>query len=194
MTIFGAVRAAGLFTLGTLFLGTSGSAASPLGLYDGNGVLLGTYIASEPQDIEFATSRGYIADVQVNDDERSQPNGTIGGRLDSAFTWNSTDCSGPALTADPVAGRLAWIDTPKRALGYVSIDAVGVTLAAGTTVSGYPSGSSQCVTRTLSRGGTFLPVLPNDPAVTGVSGSVVTLPLKIAFIDRVFFDGFEHLS
>jgi len=42
--------------------------------------------------------------------------------------------------------------------------------------------SSLCVTRTLSRSTTFLPVLPNDPTVTGICGGGVALLIKIAFM------------
>lgn len=126
MNTSGALRAAGLFTLGALLLSNSIAAAPPLGVYDGNGVLIGTYLASDGQMIEFATPKGYVARVRVDTEASSEPNGTINGILDSAFTWNSTNCTGAPLSDNPVAGRITHIDTPQPQLGYVAVDAAAV--------------------------------------------------------------------
>jgi hypothetical protein len=185
-----------LFALGTLSLSNSVAAAPPLGVYDGNGVLLGTYEGDGGMTIRFATSTGYIAAVMVDDELGDTPSGTIEGVSASADTYNSSDCSGPILSEVPVTGRLVWIhdNSPVEPLGYVAADAAPVVIAAGATVSGYQWGSNQCVARSLSRTTTFVPALMNNPNVTGINGGIVALPIKVAFIDRVFLSGFERLS
>lgn len=182
------------FVLAASIVSAVPAGAAPLGVYDGNGVLLGTYLGSAVQSVEFATPTGYIARVRVDDEASSEPNGTIQGLFVPADTYDSANCSGPALTPDAVAGRLVRMEGSQEQLGYVPRDAAPVLMHAGAVISGHQSGGGQCVTRTLSRDTTFLPAYPNDPQVTGIQAGVVPLPIKIAFIDGVFADGFERAA
>jgi len=182
------------FALTASLVAASSATAAPLGVYDGSGALLGTYVGSASQSVEFVTPKGYVARVRVDGEASSEPIGTIQGVLDSAYTYNSPNCSGPALTSDPVAGRLVSISGAQQQLGYVPSDATPVTLPAGTAVSHRSYDSDECSTGTLSRDTTFLPASPNNPAVTGVTGGVVALPIRFAFVDDVFGDGFDTLT
>jgi hypothetical protein len=176
--------------LATIFFATSPASAAPLGVYDGNGALLGTFGGHDSQSVVFVSPKGYVTRVRVDDEASSEPNGMIEGVLDSASTYNSSDCTGSALTSDPVTGRMVWITGATDQLGYVATDAVPLTLAAGTIISrrSYDGG---CSSSTLARDTTFVPALPNDPPVTGVHEGVVPLPIRIAFVDGVFADGFD---
>ena len=179
--------------LGSAF-GAAGVHAAPLGVYDANGVLLGTYLSSGGESIQFVSRAGYIVKVKVGSEiPGSLPPGSFETTLDSAWLWTASNCTGPAYSGTAVTGRILRIDPD--ILGYVPANADAVTLVAGASASRYQWDGLQyvCQPTTVNATQMYVPAYPNDPAVTGIDGLNVILPMKIAFIDAVFEDGFEQI-
>ena len=173
---------------------TEGASATTVGVYDGDGVLLGTYLSSSGESVQFVSRTGYVAKVKVsNEIPGSSPPGSFETTLDSAWLWTTSNCTGPAYSGTAVTGRIVRIEPDT--LGYVPSNATAVTLVGGTSASRYQWNGSQyvCQPTTVPDTKFYVPAYPNDPSVTGILGSNVTLPLKIALIDAVFEDGFEYV-
>jgi hypothetical protein len=185
-----------ILALAALIFSAASADAAPLGVYDGNGTLLGTYLGSDGSGIQFVTRTGYVARVLIDRDISVLPPGRVEGSFIPAETWTTSDCSGSPLSDSAVTGTIVRILGATDHLGYVPRGTATITLPAGSTVYRYQSnnGTPECVPGTISSVTVYVPAMPNDPSVTGIEQDVVTLPITLAFVDGVFASGFDQIT
>jgi hypothetical protein len=142
-------------------------------VYDGSGAELGLLVNINDDlcCVSVLTQQGYITLIRLDDGNTM---GTAGpGRQ---IEYQSTDCSGTGLTYSPAG----FIETGYELTGLISLfytprDAFVLTNVTINSVTG-PDG---CVTLDQPfQNPTAWPIVPNDPAVTGVSRLSYPLPIK----------------
>lgn len=163
-------------------------AASPI-VYDANDVPLGVWVQSPGGEQETVMTRtGYCVGLIPR----------IGGfvipecffqaaGLGGDFLYESTDCSGPALSPADEFVRGGFVAPgPSGTLRYSprgQVPTIRTVQSRRDNTMGVCAADSGAI-RTLH-------VLPNDEAVTGIS-AILALPLEIRVEDRcIFSDGFD---
>jgi hypothetical protein len=165
--------------------------AAPLGVNDANGNYLGTFASADDKDeatVLLVTPRGYLAKIEISGWYDVWKPGYPRSILGLSHYWQSADCSGSRLAYNRVAGR---IESDGSAIYYVPVDAVPVTIVAGQSYSYDNNDSTGCHQATMETDSTFMPTLPNDPNVTGISNGPFALPLRLSFVDPIYRNGFE---
>jgi len=164
-------------------------------MVDGNGANIGLYtgiLENKGSVVVSATGYRFVVERET---------GRIHGPVDTSsevLYSENFNCTGTLYldrTAQfrgvlvPIISGLNGIDL--AALYYVPQTAAPVTVTLNGRVSGGPIGGTTC-TAISPRESTVVPVLPNDPAVTGVPNSYFVPPLKVSRND-IFGNGFEAL-
>ena len=184
---------------GVCVVGASQAWAGVSGVYDANNVLVGEYAESTTiihsvrgfrfsLDTATGTVRalnnptGAITDIGGVNYE------TVGG-----LGYPTTDCTGQAyVTVDsvgPHAGGV-MISAGNKGLYYVTKTPTAFSLALASFFDG-----SSC-TATVPGVDVIVPVLPNDPTVTGVPNTPFALPIHLEMVPlsqffQIFKNGFE---
>jgi hypothetical protein len=179
-----------MLALTVLVAGFTDVHAAPLGVSDANGVLLGTFAASDNTGVQIVTLKGYTARILVyRDSLSSPPEGSLSAVFGVDSSWASSDCSGQRLAETPVAGR---VESTSEAVYYVPAEALPVTIHSGQQYSyrGDYTGAV-CQQGTMAQDKVFVPVYLNDPVVTGIGNGPFAVPLKLSFVDSIYRNGFE---
>jgi len=143
-------------------------------VYDGNDTELGVLVDINDDQccISVATPQGYIFSVKLAD-------ASLAGTTNSAGSlyYESLNCTGTAYDLNTPAGFIVRLYDLSGVVGlyYASRDSVAT---ADITFSS-ASSSEGCVTLSLPFQMEFSwPVLPNDPATTGLSDVALAVPIK----------------
>jgi len=135
---------------------------------DGNDSEIGRLISigENHWSVEIITQQGFLITLSVG-------TGAIGT---GTLFFASMDCSGAGYVANSIGGYVEnmYDSTGVPNLQYVDKNSVPISnfISASLTFSG------GCFTQP-DAGLTVFPVLPNDPAITGITNSTFQLPIKI---------------
>lgn len=155
-------------------------------VYDDNGTYLGALITKGKSNVTVVTSKSYMVFINNYDGSISSLDNPGGGDyyLDSTCSGvlHAQISPGSLMTHQTSAGQTA------RPIYYAPRDAGAVRVAMGTTIY---SGWTGCEALVINDESLWLvPVLPNDPAVTGLSTAPITPPFRFVF-NGVYNDGFD---
>jgi hypothetical protein len=164
------------------FVAATSAVAGPLVVKDSNGVILGTFVSGGAESVQLITPKGYVAAIRVYDYQV----GTLGSVISFGGYHLSSDCTGPMYSDTAMTGR---VESNATMVVYVPAGATGTTAHTGDAYS-YEIGGV-CQNSAFGQDTLLVPILPNDPNVTGIGNGPFAMPLRISWAEPIFANGFE---
>lgn len=172
-------------------------------VYDANGQLVGLFAGEVPgrEGTAIHSLRGYRFQVSPSGrvDTIDRDIGGISYSLTNPH-FESVDCTGaaylvPTRGADVPGGMVTRLGAAGIGLGYVPKAPAISTI----TIRSFLDNGQTCIPLTQPAPTIVVPVLPNDPSVSGVPNSNFTPPLRLEVVPmtslfNLFQDGFESVQ